>query len=219
MGVLERIESIIRSSLNELLEKTGTPEASIEQLISNMESELADARIQMAAAIREGKRLEVVCANVEQSIEKWQEKAVLAIQNDRDDLAREALIRKRTAATMAEDYKRECELHKEVTISLKSGLKALEIKIQEARKKKDELLMRKRHMEMARILERDAMADKDLELDRLADRIISLDAEMELMEDLGGDELDARLQEEELKEELAKLKDKMESEKQQGEGE
>ena len=54
MGVLERIESIIKANLNDLLDKTGDPEKALRQLISDMEAELADARVQMAAAVREG---------------------------------------------------------------------------------------------------------------------------------------------------------------------
>ena len=213
MGVLERIESIIRSNLADLLEGAGDPEKTLARLVSDMEAELADARAQMAAAIREGKRLRMFYTENQQSAEKWQKKAILGIQHGKDDLAREALLRKRAAEALAEDYRREYELHEEVIVSLKSALKALEAKIQEVKRKKDELIMRKRQMEIDRLLGRNVMADRESELGRLENKIMSLGAEVEALGEISGDELTARLREEELEAELVKLKDKMRSEK------
>ena len=213
MGVLERIESIIRSNLSDLLAGAGDPEKDLPLLVSDMEAELADARAQMATAIREGKRLRMFCVENEQSAEKWQRKAILGVQHGKDDLAREALLRKRAAEALAEDYRREYERHEEAIVSLKSALKALEAKIQEVKRKKDELIMRKRQMEIDRLLGRNVMADRESELGRLENKIMSLGAEVEALGEISGDELTARLREEELDAELAKLKDKMRSEK------
>ncbi len=213
MGILERIESIIRANLGDVLEGTGDPEKTIARLVSDMEVELADARAQVAAAVREGKRLKMFCIENQQLAEKWQKKAILAVQHGKDDLAREALLRKRAAEALAGDYRRECESLEEVIASLNSALKALEAKIQEVKRKKDELIMRKRQAEIDRLLGRHLMADGASALERLEDKIISLDAEVEVLGDMSDDELTARLREEELEAELAKLKDKMRSEK------
>lgn len=213
MGVLERIESIIKANLNDLLGKTGNPEKVLEQLILDMESELADARNQMAAAIREGKRLGMLHIENEQLADKWHKKAVLAVQYGKDELARESLLRKRSASALAADYRRECDLHAEVLASLKSALKALETKIQEARRRKDELIIRKRQAEVDRLLRRDVLADKMSEFGRIEDRIMSLSAEAEAMTEISTDELAAKQREEELDAELVKLKEKMKSEK------
>jgi phage shock protein A len=213
MGVLERIENIIRANLSDLLEKPGDPEKLLGRFISEMESELADARAQIAAAIREGKRLNALCIAEEQSAEKWHKKAVLAVQHGKDNLAKEALLRKRAVSTLAKDYRRECSLNEEVVVSLKSALKALEAKIQEAKREKNELIMRKRQIEVDRLLGRDSLADKRATLERMEDKVISLSAEVEVMEEFNGDNLATRLREEELDAELAKLKDRMKSEK------
>ena len=213
MGVLERIESIIKANLSDLLEKTRDPEKILGQLISDMESELADARSQMAAAIREGKRLRMLRIENEQLAEKWQKKAILAVQHSRDDLAREALVRKRSASALIEDYRRECSLHEEVLESLKSALRALEAKIQEARRKKDELIIVKRRVEMDRLLGQDVVDGKMSVFDRMEDRVTSLSAEAEALAEISNDELTAKQREEELEAELAKLKEKMKSEK------
>ena len=212
MGVLERIESIIKANLNDLLEKTRDPDKILGQLISDMQSELADARGQMAAAIREGERLRMLRIENERLAEDWQKKAVLAVQHGRDELAREALLRKRSASALAEDYSRECDLHAEVLVSLKSALKALEAKIQEARRKKDDLIIRKRRAEVDRLLGQDIIADKKAVFDRIENKIMSLSAEAEALADTSNDEIASRQREEELEAELAKLKEKLRSE-------
>jgi phage shock protein A len=212
MGVLERIENIVKANLNDLLGRTENPEKILTQLILDMESELAEARDQMVAVIREGKRLRMLRIENEELAEKWQKKAVLAIQYGKDELAREALLRKRSAAALVVDYKQECNAHEEVLASLKSALKALELKIQEARRKKDALIMKKRQVEIDRLLDHDMMADKRSAFKRMEERITSLNAEAEALAEINGDELSAKYREEELEVELAKLKEKMKSE-------
>ena len=212
MGVLERIENIIKANLNDLLEKTENPEKTLDQLISDMESELADARDQMAAAIREGKLLRMHYIENQQLADKWQEKAVLAVKYGKDELAKEALLRKRSALALAEDYKLECDLHSEVTTSLKSALKALEMKIQEVKRKKDELVMKKRQAAVNQLLERDIIAGKSSEFERIENKIMSFSTEAEMLAEFSSDELAAKQREEELEAELAKLKEKLRSE-------
>ena len=121
MGVLERIESIVKANLNDLLGKTEDPEKILKQWILDMESELANAKDQVAAVIREGKRLKMLCIENEKLSENWQKKAVLAVKYGKDDLAKEALLRKRSASVLVEDYRQESDLHEEVIASLKSS--------------------------------------------------------------------------------------------------
>ena len=212
MGVLERIESIIKSNLNELLDKAGNPDKLLKQLVADMESELADARDQMAATIREGKRLRMLCAENEQIAEKWHKKAVLAIQYGKDDLAREALLRKRNASALAADYERECDLHEEVVESLKSALKALEEKIEEARRTRNKLAARKRQAKVDQLLVSDAIESQMSVFGRMEERVMSLSAEAEALAEMNSDENATDHREEELEAELLKLKEKMRNE-------
>jgi phage shock protein A len=212
MGVLERIESIIKANLNDLLGKTENPEKMLQQLILDMESELAEARDQMVVAIREEKRLRMLRIENEKLAEKWQKKAMLAVQYGKDDLAREAILRKRSAAALAEDCEQESHLHAEVIASLKASLMALEAKIQEAKQRKDELIIRKRRAKLGQLLGQDIIADKKAVFDRIESKIISLSAEAEALTDTSNDEIASRQREEELEAELAKLKEKLKSE-------
>lgn len=212
MGVLERIESIIKANLNDLLGKTENPEKMLQQLILDMESELAEARDQVVAAIREEKRLRMLRIENEKLAEKWQKKAMLAVQYGKDDLAREAILRKRSAAALAEDCEQESHLHAEVITSLKASLSALEAKIREAKQRKDELIVRKRRAKLDQLLRQDIIADKKAVFDRIENKIMSLSAEAEALADTSNDEIASRQREEELEAELAKLKENLRSE-------
>ena len=208
MGVLERIESIIKANLNDLLGKTENPEKMLQQLILDMESELAEARDQVVAAIREEKRLRMLRIENEKLAEKWQKKAMLAVQYGKDDLAREAILRKRSAVALAEDCEQESHLHAKVIASLKASLSALEAKIQEAKQKKDELIIRKRRAKLDQLLGQDIIADKKAVFDRIENKIMSLSADAEALADTSNDEIVSRQREEELEAELVKLKEK-----------
>ena len=212
MGVLERIESIIKANLNDLLGKTENPEKMLQQLILDMESELAEARDQVVAAIREEKRLRMLRIENEKLAEKWQKKAMLAVQYGKDDLARESILRKRSAVALAEDCEQESHLHAKVIASLKASLSALEAKIQEAKQKKDELIIRKRRAKLDQLLGQDIIADKKAVFDRIENKIMSLSADAEALADTSNDEIVSRQREEELEAELVKLKEKLRSE-------
>jgi len=210
MGVLERIENIVKANLNDRLEKTENTEKVLGQLISEMESELANARTQMVAAMREGKRLRLLRIENEELAEKWQEKAVLAIQYGKDDLAREALLRKRSASALADDYRRECDSHEEVFMTLKSALNALEMKIQDARRRKDDLIMRKRQAAVRQLLGQDIMTSKDSTFRRIEDRITRISVEAEALSEINSNgSIRDNQREAELDAELVKLKARM----------
>jgi len=210
MGVLERIENIIKANLNDRLEKTENTEKVLGQLISDMESELANARTQMAATMREGKRLRLLRIENEELAEKWQEKAVLAIQYGKDDLAREALLRKRSASALADDYRRECDSHEEVFATLKSALNALDMKIQDARRRKDDLVMRKRRAAVRQLLGQDIIASKDSTFRRIEDRVTRISVEAEALSEINSNgSIRDNQREAELDAELVKLKARM----------
>ncbi len=208
MGVLERIESIVKANLNDLLKKTEDPERIIQQLIADMQTELADARVQMAAAIREGKRLKALYIENQQSAEKWAKKAVLAIQYGKDDLAREAILRKRTFLATTEEYKKEWEIHEEIVNSLKSALKTLETKIKEVENRKNELVIGKRRASLDRILNQ-GLSDKMTIFKKIESKIMSFGAEIEALEELNSNDTTSRQREVELEAELVKLKEKL----------
>src|SRR5919202_3857038 len=93
MGLFDRLSTLIRSNINDLISSAENPEKMLNQIIVDMRSQLAKAKQQVAAAIADEKRLrDQVDAEYKQA-QDWEKRAMLAVQESRDDMAKQALIR------------------------------------------------------------------------------------------------------------------------------
>src|SRR4026207_2285935 len=93
MGLFDRLATLIRSNINELISRAENPEKMLNQLIVDMRTQLAKAKQQVAAASADEKRLAGQGAPEKKSAGDWERRAVLAVQEGRDDLAKQALLR------------------------------------------------------------------------------------------------------------------------------
>jgi phage shock protein A len=147
MGIFDRLSSLIKANLNDAISKAEDPEKVLEQSVLDMRSQLAKAKQQVAAAIADEKRLrDQADAEAKQSAE-WEQRAMLAIQQNRDDLARQALMRQSEHAEHAAALEKTWMMHNAETEKLKSLLRDLNDKIEEAKRKKNLLLARARRAE------------------------------------------------------------------------
>ncbi len=144
MGLFDRLSSLIKANLNDLISKAEEPEKLLEQSILDMRSQLAKAKQQVAAAIADEKRLRDQADSEFKQAGEWEQRAMLAIQQNRDDLARQALTRQSEHAEHASSLQRTWETHQAETEKLKSLLRDLNDKIEEAKRKKNLLLARAR---------------------------------------------------------------------------
>ena len=144
MGLFDRLSSLIKANLNDLISKAEEPEKLLEQSILDMRSSLAKAKQQVAAAIADEKRLRDQADQEFKQAGEWEQRAMLAIQQNRDDLARQALMRQQEHAEHATALQRTWESHSAETEKLKSLLRDLNDKIEEAKRKKNLLLARAR---------------------------------------------------------------------------
>src|SRR5256885_9222063 len=87
MGIFDRLSTLIRSNINDLINRAENPEKMLNQLIVDMRSQLAKAKQQVAAAIADEKRLSAQVDTEKKSAEDWERRAVLAVQEGRGDLA------------------------------------------------------------------------------------------------------------------------------------
>jgi phage shock protein A len=147
MGLFDRLSSLIKANLNDLISKAEEPEKLLEQSILDMRSQLAKAKQQVAAAIADEKRLRDQAEQELKQSQEWEQRAMLAIQQNRDDLARQALMRQQEHAEHAEALQRTWQTHSAETEKLKSLLRDLNDKIEEAKRKKNLLLARARRAE------------------------------------------------------------------------
>lgn len=142
MGIFDRIGRVIKSNVNDLIDKAEDPEKVLEQSIRDMGDDLVKMRQAVAQAIASQKRTEQQYQKNLAEANTWQQRAQLALSKGEEALAREALVRKKTYAETATTLKTQLDGQATQIDSLRRNLTALESKISEAKTKKDMLKAR-----------------------------------------------------------------------------
>ena len=214
MPIFEKIRRILNSNINDLLDRVEDPEKILNQLLEDMQHELKEVKIQVAAAIRDGNKFEAQYKENLEGAEKWEKRAIVFIQNGDDARAKEALRRKRSAADAADGFREQFEAQQQSVSVLKDGLATLEQKIEEAKHKRALLIARQRRAEAERAIHQTVSGISESNalnaFDRIQDRVLDAEAEAEALSEMRQpsleDELDALDQKDEIDDELAKLK-------------
>ena len=144
MGIFDRLSTLLRSNINDLISSAENPEKMLNQILVDMRSQLAKAKQQVAAAIADEKRLRDQADSERRQSEDWEKRAMLAVQEGRDDLAKQALVRQGEHFQHAEQLELTWQSHQAETEKLKASLRELNDKIEEAKRKKNLLLARQR---------------------------------------------------------------------------
>ncbi len=225
MNILERIGVVISTNINSLLDKVEDPVATLEKLVQDMERDYAEAKRQVARAIADEKRLQMKRDKAQAEAEEWRKKAEIAVRKNDDDLAKKALVRAKEQAQLDEVYSAELASQQEGTEALKSSLKALEAKMDEARRKKNILVAKHQRAQASKRISEtlSGMGRKKgifgsgpgahRHFDRIEDKIEDLEAQAAAVKELDRDDVEAQFAEmarnDEVDDELAKLKAKM----------
>ncbi|MEM9070290.1 MAG: PspA/IM30 family protein [Myxococcota bacterium] len=197
MGFFGRLAQLIKSNLNDLISKSEDPEKMLNQVIIDMNQQLVIAKKAVARAIADEKRLQKQYQNEASVAAEWEKKAMMAIRAGDDALAKEALLRKKEHDSLSEQFKDQWDKQKAATDKLKTALRALNHKIEEAKRKKNVLIARKRRAEaMSQIQETmSGLSDTSAfdTFDRMTQKIDQMEAEAEaqgeLSEEFSGDVL------------------------------
>lgn len=133
MSLLERVSTLLRANLNDLVEKAEDPERMLKQVVLDMENQLLQVKTQVAIAIADQHLLEKKRAEHEQQAAEWRRKAELAVQKGRDDLARSALERVLSQGQLVTGFETQAEEQKTEADNLRQALHKLEQKLSETR--------------------------------------------------------------------------------------
>lgn len=221
MGIFDRFSTLLRSNINDLISRAENPEKMLNQLIVDMKGQLAKAKQEVAGAIADEKKLEADALGLKKQSDDWERRAMLAVQEGRDDLAKQALMRYNEALQGAQQLHETWLKHKAETERLKLSLRQLNDKIEEAKRKKNILIARAKRAEAQQRIQEtlSGMSDKSAfeSFERMAEKIEDKERKMiasaELQEEFSGDALMKQFESLEYKgssdQQLLELKQKM----------
>jgi phage shock protein A len=221
MGIFDRLSTLLRSNLNDLISRAENPEKMLNQLIVDMKSSLAKAKQEVASAIADEKKLQADAEALKKQSEDWERRAMLAVQEGRDDMAKQALVRYNESLQGAQQLHETWLKHRAETEALKGSLRTLNDKIEEAKRKKNILVARAKRAEAQQRIQEtmSGMSDKSAfdSFERMAEKIEANErkaiASAELQEEFSGDALAKQFEALEYKgtmdQQLLELKGKM----------
>ena len=216
MALMERVSTLVRANLNDLIDKAEEPEKMIKQVILDMRNQLLQVKTQVAIAIADEHLLAKKQKENEEKGAEWVRKAELAVGKNQDDLARAAIDRSISCRTMAGNFKQQVEDQKVQVENLKSALRKLEQKLAEAQAKSDVLIAQHRR---ARVVNRAAEAQlalrepaQETAMVRMKDKVQRSEAISQAKAELSGDTVEDQLavleRQDEVERLLAELKAK-----------
>ena len=197
MGLFDRLSTLLRSNINDLISRSENPEKMLNQIITDMRSQLVKAKQQVAAAIADEKRLRDQADNEIKQAQDWERRAMLAVQEGRDDLAKQALVRHSEHVQHAQQLETTWGSHRLETEKLKNSLRDLNDKIEEAKRKKNLLIARQRRAQaQKRIADTMSSLSETSAFEafaRMEEKIVAsekqIQASAEIDEEIGGDRL------------------------------
>jgi len=197
MGILDRLSAMLRSNINDLISRAEDPEKMLNQILVDMRSQLVKAKQQVAGAIADEKRLRDQADQEFKQAQDWEAKAMLAVKESRDDLAKQALVRHSEHMSHGQQLLQTWETHRSETEKLKNSLRDLNDKIEEAKRKKNLLIARQRraeaqqriHETMSSMSEKSAFEAFARMEERIEHNERQLKASVEIEEEFTGDRL------------------------------
>ena len=133
MSLLERVSTLLRANLNDLVEKAEDPERLLKQIVLDMENQLLQVKTQVAIAIADQHLLENKRTSQESEAAEWRRKAGLAVEKGHDDLARQAIERALSHDQLVKGFAEQAEDQKHEADNLRQALRKLEQKLSETR--------------------------------------------------------------------------------------
>jgi phage shock protein A len=199
MSILDRVSRLVRANVNDLIDQAEDPEKMIDQLLRDMQSNITTARAQVASMIAQEKELEADLNEVRQLSSEWETKAKRAVEAGKDDLAREALRRKRDNDENGRVYEQQYQAQNQTVEKLKQQLRLLESKYDTTLSQRDSLIARQRRAEATRQVSAHVSSlsplDVSAELDRMERKIRSNEAQAAALTEIEDNSFDAQFRE------------------------
>ena len=214
MGIFTRFRDIVSANLNAMLDRAEDPEKLIRLMIREMEDTLVELKASCAGVMANSRKIQRQLKEVRSRVEHWEERAELAVNKGRDDLAREALVEKRRYAERADALDRESMECDALIEQYQDDIRQLEQKLQSAREKQRVLVQRHIHANKRREAQEEIRrmdtSEAFMKFEQLENRIERMEAEADLVNFGRKPELEVTLDglalDDEIENELQKLK-------------
>jgi phage shock protein A len=196
MALLERVTTLIRANLNDLIDRAEDPDKMIKQVILDMENQLIQVKTQVAVALADRHMLEKKRKETEEKAAEWMQKAELAIEKEKEDLARAALERSLSCKQMGESFKQQEADQQAQAETLKLSLKTLSEKLAEAQSKRDLLIAQRRRARMMhKTIETQGCGGESVNdsIEHVGDGATRLEFLNKIKTDLVGDEIENKI--------------------------
>ncbi|HUF75199.1 MAG TPA: PspA/IM30 family protein [Longimicrobiales bacterium] len=199
MGIFTKLSTVIKSNINDLISRAENPEKMLNQIILDMRDQLAKAKREVAAAIADERKLKSQLESEVKQARDWQHRAMLAVKEGRDDLAKQALIRQKEHTERAQVLQQTWEAQAAETEKLKGSLRQLNDKIEEAKRKRNLLIAKQKRAQAQRRIHETMSGLSDTSayeaFNRMADKIEEEErrslAEVEVTEAIAGDTVES----------------------------
>ena len=198
MSIFTKFSTMIKSNINDLISRAEDPEKMLNQIIIDMRDQLAKAKREVAAAIADERKLKAQLDDEVKQSRDWEHRAMLAVKEGRDDLAKQALIRQQEHAERARVIQQTWQAQAGETEKLKGSLRQLNDKIEEAKRKRNLLIAKQKraqaqrriHETMSGLSDTSAFEAFNRMADKIEDEERKVIAHSEVTEALGGDSLE-----------------------------
>lgn len=216
MALLERVSTLVRANLNDLIDKAEEPEKMIKQVILDMQNQLLQVKTQVAIAIADLHLLENKQKENTDKVAEWMRKAEMCVEKKEDELARASLRRSESYRELSENFAQQVVDQKAQVENLKSALRQLEQKLAEAEAKADVLVAQHRRARAVGKASDARMAagdgSKAAVFDRMKRKVAQSEAVSQAKAEIAGENIDDRLaaleKEDRIEQLLAELKGK-----------
>ncbi len=198
MSIFKRFSTMIKSNINDLISRAEDPEKMLNQIIVDMRDQLAKAKREVAGAIADERKLKRQLDEASKQMKAWEKRAMLAVEQGRDDLAKQALTRHGEQQDHVAAYLQSWEAQRQETEKLKGSLRQLHEKIEEAKRKRNLLIAKQKRAQAQKRIHDTMSGLSDTSafdaFNRMAERIEEQEqrnlAEAEVTEALAGDSLE-----------------------------
>jgi phage shock protein A len=143
-SLLKRIRDLVSANLNAMLDRAEDPEKMVNEYLRQLQDQIYEARTAVAAAMADQDKLHRLWTSNQALADEWQAKAEAALKAGKEDLAKQALIRRQTPLKLAQSYREQYEAQEKQVEELQDALAKLEAKVAEARARR-ELIIAKKH--------------------------------------------------------------------------